>query len=258
LDEQVLPLDPEELCEPDPSPFELLDPDCEPDEPAGPEFAGATMDEVGLAAAALVTTPRIGGLEMEGIEIDGMEKLGMEMEMLGMPTLAVVVGACVVAGALETWLEAAAAEEEGGGVIAELEWTVGAAVAAVLAEADEAAGVLPPVLTGAGPTIDPVAVGESPVYAKTGEIRLGEVLSAKIVAFFPNGWTGLFPGSLRSVPVVCSSIDLVMRQVLPWFMSKIPWLTQQVGSPKGLQWQLSTAFCKTPLSQPLMKSAWYP
>lgn len=47
-----------------------------------------------------------------------------------------------------------------------------------------------------------------------GEIRGGVTLSTKIVAFLPNGWTGLFPGSFKRVPVAVGKILLdIYRRV---------------------------------------------
>lgn len=52
----------------------------------------------------------------------------------------------------------------------------------------------------------PVAVGESPVYAYTGDKRAGVTGSTSMFARVPSGWTGLFPGSLERVPVATKNV----------------------------------------------------
>jgi hypothetical protein len=84
--------------------------------------------------------------------------------------------------------------------------------------------------------------------------------ATRLVATPLRGTTGLFPGSAESVPVVISSMPLVIRQFPPCSKSKYPAVEQQVGSPNAalVHWHLFTTWSKTPLSHPKRKSAWYP
>jgi len=119
---------------------------------------------------------------------------------------------------------------------------------------------------------DPVAIGAAlDVVAGAVFVPAGAEATTDIVAggtsFVPTdvapasappGWAttppvmGLLPGSLASVPRTVSSTSLSMVHWGGLLLNvKKPWSEQQVGSPKGLQWQLSTTFWRAPSSQPL-------